>query len=102
MDKISVEERLPKENQYVLIHLTKSNWGDSDDPDGNRYWKVAKFVRGLSEEARAKLPNTDERKKTYTGADEWGNNAVPYRWEEFGPGDYFGQEVDWWCELPKI
>lgn len=125
MKVISVEERLPENNQYVLVHLTKDNWGDADDPDGNRYWKVAKFIRGISEEDRLKmkkglLPDPDiigwtcptppgkwishvnKRSATYQKGDVHGNNTVPYVWEEFGPSSYSGQEVDYWCELPVV
>lgn len=93
---------LPKNKQYVLIHLTLDNWGDSDDPDGNRYYQVAKFVRGLSYEAREKLPFDDQRKILFRGCDEWQNNSVAYSWMPFGESGFFGQEVDFWCELPSI
>ena len=88
----------PADNTYVLIHLTKDNWRDSDDPDGV-YYKVAKFVRGLSQEGRSKLLDTDERKRTYVFGDEHDNNSVPYAWQDFGPGNYFGQEVDKWMYI---
>ena len=76
----NVDELLPPNNTYVLIHLTKNNWGDSDDIQNNRYWKVAKFIL----------------------CDKEGNNELPYKWKEFGPSLYFGQEVDFWCELPNM
>jgi hypothetical protein len=92
--------KLPKDNQYVLAHLAKDNWRDSDDPDGNRYWVVVKFRRGLSLQERDLLPDSDPRKGTYMFADEHANNKVPYRWDTFGPSSYFGQEVDRWVKLP--
>jgi len=101
MKKISVKDRLPRDKQYVLVHLTLNNWGDSDDPEGDRYYTVVKFVKGLSEEDRKKLPHDDPNKYLFKGADVFGNNQVPYYWREFGPGSYFGQEVDFWFELPK-
>lgn len=93
-------ERLPENNEYVLVHLVKDNWGDSDDPHGKRYWKVAKFVRGISKEEREKMKNGEiqdpvdvgytcptppgvwvvhenKRSSAYYGADEDGNNLVP-------------------------
>jgi hypothetical protein len=36
----------------------------------------------------------------YEYEDEDGNNEKPYCFREFGPGSFFGQEVDAWCELP--
>lgn len=102
MELISTKNQLPERNQYVLIHLTKNNWGDDDDPKGNRYWTVAKFIRGMPEEECAALGEYDKRKRMYTIADVFGNNLVPYCWDTFGPGTYFGQEVDYWCELPEL
>jgi hypothetical protein len=90
--------KLPKDNQYVLAHLAKDNWHDSDDPDGNRYWVVVKFRRGLSQKDRDLLADDDPRKGTYMFGDQEGNNKVPY--DTFGASSYFGQEVDRWEELP--
>jgi hypothetical protein len=124
MQKISVNERLPNDGDYVLIHLTKDNWRDKDDLAGKRYWRVAKFVSGISESDREKMktgeiPDGDEigytcptppgimiehrmkRSSVYRSSDAHGNNTVPYCWEEFGPSKYFGKEVDFWCELPE-
>ncbi len=98
----SVKDKLPEDRQYVLIHLTKGNWGDDDDPKGNRYWKVAKFKKGISESDRDKLPIDHPKKLTWSGEDEGFNNRMPYNWQPFGPGSYFGQEVDFWCELPEL
>ena len=102
MPFFSVETALPDDNEYVLIHLIKDNWGDSDDPHGKRYWKVAKFIKGISEKERAALSENDERKKTYSGCDEYGNNIMPFCWDSFGPDSYFGQEVDVWARLPIL
>ncbi len=101
MQKISVKDKLPEQNQYVLIHLTISNWGDDDDPAGKRYWRVAKFKKGISEEERERLPDNDRRKREYHSEDAYGNNKVPYLWDEFGPNSHFGQDVDYWCALPE-
>lgn len=101
MKLISTQDRLPNDRTYVLIHLPDRPWGDSDDEVGKR-WKVAKFIRGISDKEREALPLSDERRNRYRGADKWSNNTVPYNWESFGPDSYDGQEVDYWCELPEI
>ena len=101
MEKINIKDRKPKDRQYVLIHLTINNWGDSDDPNGDRYWVVAKYVEGITTEDREKLDINDPRKNRYQTGDVFGNNHVPYEFTEFGPSSYFGQEVDFWCELPE-
>ena len=120
----STAEALPNDNEYVLIHLTIGNWRDSDDVEGKRYWRVAKFIRGISQDHREKMKSGEmpdpisigficptppglvsehktKRSAVYTAADEDGNNRVPYRWEEFGSDSYFGQEVDMWARLPN-
>ena len=33
--------------------------------------------------------------------DEEGNNLMPYEWDKFGPGSFFGQEASCWCHLPN-
>lgn len=99
---ISVNDDLPKDKQYVLAHIVKNNWGDNDDPKGLRYFKVVKFERGLSKSDRDKLPVVAKRKYHYYPADERDNNKRAYCWGEFGPGAYWGQEVDYWMELPLL
>lgn len=95
---------MPPANKYVLIYCGDRPWIDSeDDPK----WKVAKCVYGISMEQREKLKKSDSfadiyRGSVYRSEDEWGNNLVPYCFEEFGPGSFFGQEIDIWCELPEI
>lgn len=97
---ISVEDHLPKENTYVLARYAGGFWHDSDDQEGCE-WVVAKFICGITKAERAAMPDC-ERKRTYESADEDGNNRRPYRWDCFGPGSLFGQEVDYWCPLPRI
>ena len=124
MNMIRVEDRLPENNEYVLIHLTITNWGDGDDPEGKRFWRVAKFIRGISEDEREAMKqgqiddqsetgltcptppgewvsHESRRSNVYKRGDEHGNNLVPYCWDEFGPSNHFGQDVDVWCELPS-
>jgi len=76
---VSVKDELPPRRKYVLIHLTKTNWIDEDDPD-YVYCDVAMRVSAKYE----------------------GNNQRHYSWETFGPSSYFGQEVDYWCPIPKL
>lgn len=91
---------LPPENKYVLIYCHERPWMDTDDPI-NVSWKVAKFIRGISKAEREAMGNS-LRARIYRDCDEWGNNLVPYGFEEFGPDTYWGQEIDIWCELPSL
>jgi len=119
----AVSKELPPEGEYVLIHLNKNNWGDQSDPKGV-YYKVAALEKGISladrEQMKAgELPDPADaigyieldgrlkmsitkRSDTYAGADEGHNNERPYQWVEFGPGKYFGQEVDYWMRIPRL
>lgn len=96
--------QMPPPNQYVLIHVPDRPWHDPDDMYGVR-WKVAKCVYGISKSEREKLSQSDsnaarQRAREIWPADEAFNNLKPYYFSGFGPGSYFGQEVDEWCELP--
>lgn len=105
---------LPPEGRYVLVHLANQPWSDSDD-QGGVFYAVAKMKRGLSLEDRQKMKagvipdevyplallETSLRSKIHTEDDEYGNNLRPYRWHTFGPSKYFGQEVDYWMEIPR-
>jgi len=115
MPFFDIVDKLPDENEYVLIHLTKNNWGDLDDPNEKRYWKVAKFIKGITKEARVKMKAGElpdpvkkcinretKRSSIYYPGDVHGNNHVPYYWDSFGPGGYFGQEVNIWARLPIL
>jgi hypothetical protein len=99
MQIISTEDALPKDRTYVLIHLSDPPWSDGDDTVGLK-WTVAKFVRGITMEERANI--LPPRSTSYQGCDVHGNNLKPYCWREFGPSTHFGQEVDYWCELPLL
>ena len=119
---ISVNDELPPEGKYVLVHLTKDNWIDEGDQDGV-YFKTAKLRKGISLQEREEMkrgerpdPNTfgyrfpggvqqtvtSKRSATHGGEDEYGNNLRPYNWENFGPGDWFGQDVDYWMPIPPV
>jgi hypothetical protein len=92
---------LPIENTYVLVRYERDNWGDSHDQEGCKY-KVAKFEKGISTEERALMSDSDPRKRTYTGKDQHGSNQKPYQWSEFGPNNFFGQDVKYWAYIPRI
>jgi hypothetical protein len=95
-----VNERLPDDGQYVLARLCRHQICDEDAKAG-AVWVVVQFRRGLSLLERGNLPLDDERKTSYRGCDQHGNDQRPYNWTPFGPGSYFGQEVDCWKELPE-
>lgn len=101
MIPISTKDRLPENNQYVLARFPNMPWEDPDT-DIDHLWVVVRFVRGLSVDDRAALSDEDERKHLYSSADEYANNQCPYCWDTFGSDSFFGQEADYWCELPKI
>lgn len=99
-------DELPEDGQIVLIFDGSIN--------------VAKFERGISIEEREKMKRGEIENPTHTawtlsdgcfevkrsdsfeGADEWGNNKVPYCWNApAGPISWFGQEVSHWMPLPE-
>lgn len=103
---ISVKDRLPEEDEYVLILM------------GSQI-EVARIEKGISEEERKKmksgeLPDKEEfgyipsrpvftlkRSDLIKPADQWGNNLVPYKWyAKSGPMQWFGQCVSHWMPLP--
>jgi hypothetical protein len=103
---ISVEERLPEENEYVLIWV------------GNV--QVARIEKGITEQDRQKMVNGEiedrieygwslstglmplKRSRLYKGCDVQGNNRVPYCWKaNGGPMEWFGQNVTHWMPLPE-
>ncbi len=101
MEFFKTEEKLPKDGEWVLVVLNKSNWHTDDD--GERHlFDVCEFTMGISQEERNSLSDSDERKKAYISGDEGSNNLKPYVWQPFGPGYHFGQEVALWCELPSV
>lgn len=102
IDWISVKEKLPENNQRVLI------WNGGVD--------VATFKRGISEEERelmkqGKLKDWEENGECLTIGytmhnrssiikryDEWGNNLVPYGWDVEGTV-LFGQDISHWAYI---
>lgn len=96
----------PQHGKYVLIFCGKFPWRSRDDDQG-KYWRVAKFLRGISMAERSKMifsgdPQEKRRAKEYRPEDEYLGNLVPYCFREFGPASYFGQDIDAWAELPII
>lgn len=99
---IDASKQLPNEGEYVLVHHTRDNWHDHRDEEGVHY-KVAILERGISIDERNKLKAVnDPRGYTYRECDEDGNNLRPYYWKTFGPGGFWGQEVDYWMKLPRL
>lgn len=102
IDWISVKEKLPENNQRVLI------WNGGVD--------VATFKRGISEEERelmkqGKLEDWEEegwcatmgymkhkRSSIRKPYDVWANNLVPYGWEVIGTV-LFGQNISHWAYI---
>ena len=99
----NVKNRLPENGEYVLAYVNRNTWYDVQDKFNNRYWKVVKFITGISIDQRTYLKNiNNERSSIYKFGDEHGNNLVPYAWKEFGPSSFFGQEITIWASLPNI
>jgi len=96
MTWISTEDKLPLDNSYVLVHLIDMPWLDRDDKEGKRFYKVVKFHKGKSKEELEKMKH-----KVYCANDEWSNNKRPYGWSN-EPSHYFGQDVDFWMEIPLL
>ena len=103
---ISVEDRLPEENEYVMIWCGEC--------------QIARIEKGISEEQRNAMKRgelddpcetgwtlssgyfTLKRSQSYKACDEQGNNRVPYCWyANDGPMKWFGQEVTHWAYLPQ-
>lgn len=91
---------LPDENEFVCAYFPNRN-STSKDVHENHKWDIVKCMRGISKEDRLNMHCNDPRKTTYCFADEDGNNERPYRWDTFGPSDYFGQECEKWFRLPN-
>jgi hypothetical protein len=109
MGWISVEDKLPKPDQMVLIYA--GNYRQSQKYD------VVKFEKGISQEERQQMKDgllADEgvnvysnghqvvakRSSMFTASDEEGNNTKPYSWSNL-PMRYFGQDVTHWMPLPS-
>ena len=83
MEWINVEDSLPEYGQAVLVRRCVDNWGRRHTlADGSEHniwrWQAAKFEKSSPHEV---------------------NNATDYHWDEFGPGQLFGQDVSHWCAI---
>ena len=85
-----IEDKKPKEGKRILGFDCISN-----------SWVVCSIVFGMSIKERMELPSDHPDKGSYTFADEEGNNLVPYGFRGEGPSSYFGQNITYWCKLPK-
>lgn len=91
---------LPEDKEYVLAYFPDRPW---EGPENNKHkLVVVQFIKGISKEERTQLPSCCIRKTSYRSGDEYSNNLVPYAWEPFGPGSFFGQECTKWWYLPEI
>lgn len=95
---IPCSEKLPDEEKWVLGYINNFH-----DGTGAPHMCVVKIEKGISEKERERLKKLkDPRAYLFYNCDEWGNNLVPYAWDTWGPGDYFGQEVVAWMPLPAL
>ncbi len=102
IEKYSIAEgQLPKNGQYVLAHLNRTNWGDHTDPNGDRYFIVAKFNCDLNEADKAALVEDIKAVGVWKQETEEDPNPRPYRWDKFGPGSHGYASVDYWWSLPE-
>ena len=102
---ISVEDRLPNENEYVIVFDEKC--------------QIAKIENGISKKERELMKNGEinapveigwnmsdgyfqlKRSESYRACDEGWNNRVPYCWYvNGGKMKLFGQNVTYWMTLP--
>ena len=103
---IPVTERLPEENEYVMIWCGEC--------------QIAKIEKGISEEQRNAMKRGElddpreicwtsssgyfqlKRSESYRACDEGWNNKVPYCWRvNGGMMTLFGQNVTHWMPLPE-
>ena len=76
---IETTYKLPREGKYVLGRYSGGNWHDSEDQD-NVICVVVKRIKGEAKD----------------------NNKVPYKWDTFGPGSFFGQDISHWMPIEGI
>ncbi len=105
---ISIKDtnQLPEEGKYVIAKHSRGTWIDSTDQE-NVNTVVVKLVKGISIAEREFMKTQElskeesERVLTYRGEDEFGNNRKPYKWEQFGPDSFFGQDITHWMSIPE-
>ena len=103
---VSVKDRLPEENEYVMIWCGE--------------FQIARIEKGITEKERALMKNGEindpvelgwnmsdgcfslKRSDSYKACDEGFNNKVPYCWHVLGGMEkLFGQNVTHWMPLPE-
>ena len=110
---IKTKDQLPPAGKYVLARHNRGTWIDKSDPK-NVNCVVVKLVKGISQEERRLMRENKLKSKGEMGwclSDGWkssprwiiekqedqaGNNLVPYCWSQFGPDNFFGQEIEEW------
>ena len=116
---ISTKDALPPEGKYVLARHNRGTWHDSTDQK-NVNCVVVKLIKGLSQADRTKMITGElpdpiveagwclsegytqcKRSVLFKSEDEQSNNKKPYCWQQFGPGCFFGQDIDCWMYIPK-
>lgn len=100
-DAIDPRTTLPEPNTYVLGYFPSRPWKESTNTNKHKL-VVVQFIPGISKEQRKQLPDSNPRKYIYRDEDQYGNNKVPYCWESFTSGTFFGQECLIYWELPNI
>jgi hypothetical protein len=117
--EIKSEKDLPPEGKYVIAKHNMGTWHDREDQE-NVNTVVVKLVRGISEKERQEMRGTDNdyqysqpkdygyyrisglRSETHKFGDESGNNTVPWAWDSFGPGSFFGDSITHWMPIPPL
>jgi hypothetical protein len=107
-DWIRVAERLPEENTKVLICLCGGEIHTATIRKGITEQEREQMKKGLLPDPLEPVYNSldgtrlAKRSSLYGGADVFGNNLVPYRWDGDGPMSWFGQEVTHWQLMPQL
>jgi len=91
---ISVDDRLPKDGEYVLAYYNGGNWTHNGSSDGQQNICKCVFRKGKTLEE-----NTEKR---WGFEDEGFNNKKPYAWKGEGHLTLFGQDVSYWKPLGSI
>lgn len=94
---ISVEDSLPDEGKFVLVLVKTVR--DSEDEYGSRH-RVMRIRKGLTAKQRKEVEIAQGYERSYGNNDQHENNLVPYKWQDAGSCNSFGQEVTHWQPLP--
>jgi hypothetical protein len=85
MEWINVEDKLPENGQHVLIYI-------NDD---------ATSISGGNGRARVFAVYFEVIKQKLQPFADIGNHKLPYIWNEFGPGMWFGHDANYWMPIPN-